>query len=171
MATSDLGLTLRHAREASGLSRHTIAVRTKIAPRVLESLERNALNEVPGGLFRRGYVRAYAAEVGLDGDRVVREYLDPSSVDSDAEVLEQLRARHCASNRSRKNIVQLVLVIASLTCLLYLLTRRSPAISGDVLRDQEGPPASGVSLLFAPDRGSGAALDQRVSLSLRGLRL
>jgi len=147
MAGSDLGLTLRHARETNGLSRDTLAQRTKIAPRVLESLERNALEEVPGGLFRRAYVRAYAAEVGLDGERMVREYLAESSVESDADLLERLRARLCVSDRSRRNIVQLVLVIVGLACLLYVLIDWSPSVAGEVHHD-EWWPSSDVSLLL-----------------------
>jgi cytoskeletal protein RodZ len=37
-------------------------------------LEANAFDEVPGGLFTRGYLRAYAAQVGLDPEAIVDAY-------------------------------------------------------------------------------------------------
>jgi transcriptional regulator with XRE-family HTH domain len=67
MAAVSIGFTLHKAREQRGLSLEDIANRTHISSRVLEAIEHNALDRVPGGLFTRGYLRAYAGEVGLDG--------------------------------------------------------------------------------------------------------
>lgn len=172
MASSDLGQTLRQAREACGVSLDTIARRTNIARHVLDSIERNALNEVPGGLFTRGYVRAYAREVGLDAERIVCEHLPTeASTESDAELLDELRARYSTSGRNRKNVLQLAVVIACLSCLLYLFTRGEPAISGDRRQDEgERQPSSGLSLLLPADDRDRAPLDQPVSASLRVVR-
>jgi cytoskeleton protein RodZ len=76
----DIGSELRRARLARRLSLDDIAHATKISPSVLRSLENNAFAKVPGGLFARGYLRAYATHVGLDPEPIVaayRETFDP----------------------------------------------------------------------------------------------
>lgn len=41
----------------------------------LEAVERSDLSRLPGGIFTRAFIRAYAQEVGLDPDRTVQEFL------------------------------------------------------------------------------------------------
>jgi transcriptional regulator with XRE-family HTH domain len=74
-ALSDLGPTLRRAREHAGLTLRDIADSTKLPPTVLKALEENRISHMPGGLFRRAIIRAYAGEVGLDGDSMVRAFV------------------------------------------------------------------------------------------------
>lgn len=71
----DFGGTLRSARERKGISLRHIANATKISMGALESLERNDFSRLPGGIFSRSFVRAYAQEVGLDPDETVSEFL------------------------------------------------------------------------------------------------
>ena len=71
----DFGGTLRSARERKGISLRSIANATKISMGALESLERNDFSKLPGGIFSRSFVRAYAQEVGLDPDETVSEFL------------------------------------------------------------------------------------------------
>ena len=72
----DFGSTLKTAREEQGISLRQIAAATKISMGVLEALERGDLSRLPGGIFSRAFVRAYAAEVGLDPEEVVKSYLE-----------------------------------------------------------------------------------------------
>lgn len=78
---TDFGAMLREARERRGLSLRQIAASTKISVAVLESLERNDISRLPGGLFSRAFVRSYAAEVGLDPDATVRAFAEAFDVD------------------------------------------------------------------------------------------
>jgi len=71
----DFGGTLRTARERKGISLRHIANATKISMGALESLERNDFDRLPGGIFSRSFVRAYAQEVGLDPDQTVADFL------------------------------------------------------------------------------------------------
>jgi len=71
----DVGATLRDARARKGLSLKQVAAATKIPVHTLELIERNDLHRLPGGIFVRGFLRSYAAEVGLDPDAVVSEFL------------------------------------------------------------------------------------------------
>jgi cytoskeletal protein RodZ len=73
---TDFGEKLRRAREERGMSLRQIAAKTKISLAALEALERNDVSKLPGGIFSRSFVRAYAAEVGLDPDQTVTEFID-----------------------------------------------------------------------------------------------
>ena len=69
----------------SGVSLREIAPATKISVTALEALERNDFARLPGGIFSRSFVRAYATAVGLDPDETVHEFL--------AELNERARER------------------------------------------------------------------------------
>ncbi|MGC4082427.1 MAG: helix-turn-helix transcriptional regulator [Vicinamibacterales bacterium] len=71
----DFGAKLREARERRGLSLRTIADTTRISVRALEALERNDIARLPGGIFSRSFVRAYAVEIGLDPEQTVAEFI------------------------------------------------------------------------------------------------
>jgi cytoskeletal protein RodZ len=66
---------MRQAREQRGVSLRQIAEATKIGVSALEALERNDISRLPGGIFSRGFVRSYAAEIGVDPEQTVREFL------------------------------------------------------------------------------------------------
>lgn len=63
----DLGAILRQAREARELTCDHLARTTRIPLRIILAMERDDWASVPGGIFTRGYLLAYAREVGLDG--------------------------------------------------------------------------------------------------------
>ena len=60
------GQFLRSARERRGLTIQQISNETKIPWRHLDALEHGKLHAVPGGVYRRGEIRAYAHVVGID---------------------------------------------------------------------------------------------------------
>ena len=72
---SDLGNRLKQARQDKGVSLTDIAIATKIAVPTLEALERSDFGRLPGGIFARAFVRAYAAAVGLEPESAVAEFL------------------------------------------------------------------------------------------------
>jgi len=72
---SGFGGKLRDARERRGVSLRQIANATKISVGALEALERNDISRLPGGIFSRAFVRSYAAEVGLDPDATIQEFI------------------------------------------------------------------------------------------------
>src|SRR5690349_3305476 len=73
--SDDLGAALRRHREAAGRSLRDLADTTKLGIRTLEALERNQIDKLPPGIFRRAVVRAYAKEIGLDPEHAVRLFL------------------------------------------------------------------------------------------------
>src|SRR5687768_15466003 len=71
----DVGTTLRTARELRGLQVAQLAARTKIPVGILRAIEDNEFDKVPSGIFVRGFIRAYAREVGLDATEMVEQFL------------------------------------------------------------------------------------------------
>jgi len=80
--TESFGARLRSQRERKGIGLDTIARSTKINIALFDALERGDASRWPSGLFRRAFIRAYAAAIGLDPEATVREFLqhfpDPS---------------------------------------------------------------------------------------------
>jgi transcriptional regulator with XRE-family HTH domain len=68
------GPTLRQQRERRGLALADVAERTKISPHLLRSLERGDVSCWPGGIYRRAFLRAYAAAVGLPPEPTLCEF-------------------------------------------------------------------------------------------------
>ncbi|HEV2620275.1 MAG TPA: helix-turn-helix domain-containing protein [Acidobacteriaceae bacterium] len=60
------GEELRRAREERGVAVETICDATKVPARHIRALEAGALDQLPGGVFRRGFVRSYLHVLGLE---------------------------------------------------------------------------------------------------------
>ena len=71
----DFGLKMRRLREERGVSLRQIADVTKISIGALEALERGDIPRLPGGIFSRAFVRAYAVQVGADPEQTVRDFM------------------------------------------------------------------------------------------------
>ena len=69
------GERLKREREMRGVSLDDIAEATKIGTRLLRALEDEQFELLPGGIFNKGFVRAYAKYLGLNEDEAVADYL------------------------------------------------------------------------------------------------
>jgi hypothetical protein len=69
------GSTLRQQRERRALTVAAVANSTKISAHLLTSLERGDASRWPGGIYRRGFVRAYASAVGLPPEPTLCEFV------------------------------------------------------------------------------------------------
>jgi cytoskeletal protein RodZ len=72
------GEKLKLEREKRKITLEEISSSTKIGTRMLQALEEEKFNQLPGGIFNKGFVRAYARVVGLDEDQTVADYLAAS---------------------------------------------------------------------------------------------
>lgn len=72
MAT--LGSELKQLREAKGLTLTDLAETTRIGIRFLQAIESDDYKSLPGGLFNRSFIKAYARAVGLDEDNALLAY-------------------------------------------------------------------------------------------------
>jgi cytoskeletal protein RodZ len=73
---SSFGETLRRERELRQISLREIAEATKINLRYLDALEHDDFRHLPGGVFNKGFVRAYAQFIGIDPESMVMAYLE-----------------------------------------------------------------------------------------------
>jgi transcriptional regulator with XRE-family HTH domain len=73
------GTLLAEERAARGLTLDQAAAATRIRAHHLAALEAGRLEDLPGPVYTRGYMRAYADYLGLDGDRLLSE-LEPGPI-------------------------------------------------------------------------------------------
>lgn len=69
------GERLRRERELRGIKLEEIAEATKIGVRYLRALEDEDLPRLPGGIFSRGFVRAYAKYLGIDEEQAIADFV------------------------------------------------------------------------------------------------
>ena len=74
-ACESFGRRLRSERERRGIVLESIAASTKIKASLLADLERGDLSKWPRGIFRRAFVREYAASVGFPPEPIVAEFV------------------------------------------------------------------------------------------------
>src|SRR5258708_30032191 len=69
-----LGEELRHKREQQGITLAEIAEATRIGTRFLKAIETDNFSILPGGIFTRSFIRAYAKHVGMNEDEAIAQY-------------------------------------------------------------------------------------------------
>jgi len=69
-----VGRLLRDQREARGLDLATVEKSLKIRRANLEAIEEGRFDELPGAAYIPAFLRAYAAHVGLDPEKVMTAY-------------------------------------------------------------------------------------------------
>jgi hypothetical protein len=82
-----VGPTLREARKRRELEISAVEEATRIRPRFLRAIENEEWDVLPGGVYTRGFIRTYAAYLGLDGDRLAEDFrreVEGSGTDSRA---------------------------------------------------------------------------------------
>jgi cytoskeleton protein RodZ len=94
------GERLRREREMRDISLDDIAATTKIGTRLLRALEDEEFDLLPGGIFNKGYVRAYAKHVGIDEEQAVADYLQAAH---EAAPASHVTADQDASNRFERS--------------------------------------------------------------------
>lgn len=63
---TSFGNDLRRSREQQGLTVEAISQTTKVSLKHIRALEAGEFQELPGGVFRRGFVRSYVGALGLE---------------------------------------------------------------------------------------------------------
>jgi cytoskeletal protein RodZ len=70
------GQKLRREREKKRVTLDQLAERTKVAASLLRSLEAGECARWPGGIYSRGFVRAYAEATGMDPEHTVSLFVE-----------------------------------------------------------------------------------------------
>lgn len=115
---SSLGTYLKTVRESRGVDLSEIAVETRVPEASLRSIEEDKLDDLPGEVFVRGFLRAYARCLSLDPGDVL------SRLDRPAPVPTMPLVHTTSLDLRRRRIATpalfLVLLLASLLILFVL---------------------------------------------------
>ena len=129
--SADVGARLREAREARNMELRDIAATTKISIGALEAIEQNDFDPLPGGIFTRAFVRAYASEVGLDPEQTTRDFMAQAPIEAahDAARIEDGQAP--SARQVLETLFKLLVVGVPLAGIVFLGLRGIPALSPD----------------------------------------
>ena len=149
-----VGKRLRQARLQTGLSLAEISARTKIRQTLLDAIECDDFERLPRGLPTRGFLRAFAHEVGLDQESIVHQFhdefeLNPVGPDSStsmeaADTHEKQPDNEGASTR-RPQFLVVALAAAALAVGGFMLLGRQSASDGAVTPGSSATAGSGTS--------------------------
>jgi transcriptional regulator with XRE-family HTH domain len=94
---------LRAARIARGLSEKDVAERTKLSPRMVAAIEEGQFEKLPGGIYARVWIRAYADAVGLADPSLIQELIGalPNSDPADIKAIAVAREKKDPSLSAR----------------------------------------------------------------------
>lgn len=152
---SPIGDRLREERIARGLSIEDIAERTRINPALLEAIEAERFERLPGGFFLRSFVRQYARALGVPEDEFEPDLVrltgfEPPPVAAAETEFRPDIPRGTVSGIGRSGFPQhslgsllaLVLIIAACSSIyaLWERTRSSDSRSTDATRTRPARP-------------------------------
>jgi cytoskeletal protein RodZ len=116
-----IGEELRLAREERGVPLREISDQTRIAVRYLEAIEANDYKRLPGGIFNRSFIKAYARAVGYDEKTAIEgytRYLREQGESPDEVVTTPLHSKvYTDTPATRSPILTVVLTIVILALL------------------------------------------------------
>lgn len=153
MAAEPVGQQLRRAREKLGLNVSAVADQQHLRPSVIQAIESGDYSKIDTELFLKGYVRAYARQVGLNPDSMVRELdaeLEPRRKEREQErqahPLVDMERRRKRKRQIAKTVLMLVvLALAALLVVTYLVRDEPPA------QVESGEPAEVSSTVSEPE--------------------
>jgi cytoskeleton protein RodZ len=146
-AMGAFGDRLRREREMRGITLDEITESTKISRRHLEALEGEHFDQLPGGVFNKGFVRAYARFLGIDEDRAVADYSAASNEQPEPEDKFPLEV-HDEPDRElnpRRSFLPLAFAVAALAGVLVgyaFWIKSKPHTAGTAEPAQPAPVAS-----------------------------
>jgi cytoskeletal protein RodZ len=118
-----LGEELKRERELRDISLREISEATKISIRILEAIEHNNYKILPGGVFNRNFLRAYAQFVGLDPESVVNKYQQQvvnNEEESLPEFISLVPEQRAPTPSSRNSIIVAVSLLIIVLVLVFL---------------------------------------------------
>lgn len=118
-----IGEKLRLEREARGIALRDISEQTRISMRYLEAIESDDYKRLPGGIFNRSFIRAYAKFIGYDENDAIEDYArtmrerGESDDDDTPKSFHSLVYTDDAANQKRSPLMTLLLAIVILALL------------------------------------------------------
>ena len=145
---TNFGATFKRARESKGISIEQIAGETRISARFLLAIEAEEFHVLPGGIFNRGFIRAYAEKVGLDTDQALADYERLVNIPEATEAPATATAP--PAKRRRPLYPVAIAGVILLIAIVYLGTRESSNTKQIASPPAAPPPASAPSATPSP---------------------
>jgi len=108
-----------------GVPLEEIASATKISVRSLQALEAEEFSKLPGGIFTRSFIRAYARYLGLDEETVIGEYQVIAPPREDVDLSRMTLSKPKPSKETSRTPVMGLLIAVLLLAGGYALFRYS----------------------------------------------
>ncbi len=154
-AATSIGMRLRSARNAAGLSIEDVARGSRIGVGILTAIESDDLAALGAPIYARGYLRAYARAVGLP-EAAVAGALEARAVPTPALVATQRTSRtHYLASRY---VPPLAYALLTLVVLVPLVMSLRPALSPAPVAMPELQPIDGSSTELGVPAGPAPAL-------------
>jgi cytoskeleton protein RodZ len=174
---SSFGQEIRRERELRQISLREVAEATKISLRYLEALENNEFEQLPGGVFNRGFVRAYAEFIGVDTETMVNSYLleergqgSPEDRPSEDDAVFRSGNRQASAKSARGpgtpvfkwGLIALVAAVVIVAVILVYLRLSGPAIgdTGQIATEPNPPLKQTVLPASRPEPETTRAIDR-----------
>lgn len=117
-----IGEELKREREYREISLREISDATKINIRMLEAIEKDNFGALPGGIFNRNFIRAYAQFIGLDPEVIIRKYQVQTQVEQQPPAQDKLPSTLItAAGKDRIRITKPQLLTIFITIIAILL--------------------------------------------------
>ena len=124
MSRGSIGEVLKHEREERHLSIEEVSSTTRIPRKALESLEEDRFEDLPSGVFVRGFIKAYASAVDIDAGEVLARFDEERPQTTPPAPLASVHSRR------RYGAILLAIVTAAVFAIIvatFALVRRAPA--------------------------------------------
>jgi cytoskeleton protein RodZ len=153
MSSTPFGEHLRREREMRGVSLDEISAATRISTRFLEAIEKDQWDQLPGGVFNRGFIRSIARFLGLDEDSLVAEYALGNSSGAPAPAAAPRAQNHLPRNW-KPAVTAVIGMVLLLACGIFGWHRYGDDVSAWIHSRYQAVRAAGKS---GPEPGSGAS--------------
>jgi len=180
MSTVGIGVRLKSARQARGLSLEDIEAATRIRRRYLEALEEEAFDRLPAPVYVKGFLGGYATYLGFSPDEIQEMYRDLEGEVHPGEAPVDVRITpvtpHSRVRRTVLILSLIVLVAAYFSYVAYIQFRQfvstpavqapaapsgvsasAPSAAAPALTGQAPAPVPGTTAIAPPPTVSGSA--------------
>ena len=121
----EIGSSLREARERRSLSYGQVEADTAIRTRYIRALEDEDFHILPGPTYTKGFLRAYAEYLGLDGQPFVDEFNsrhhDPRAAVEHQPITSRPRSRPQQRRRQRRESNLIMIALAAIVAVSFLV--------------------------------------------------
>ncbi len=153
------GDRMKREREMRGITLEEIAESTKIGTRSLRALEQEDFEKLPGGIFTKGFVRAYARYLGIDEEQAVSDYMAAFGEREQQQLPEPPSAAppsEAAASHARRNTLAAVLALVLLAAAGWQLYPRLAGAHAEppappALKAETAPPPPAIESMPAPE--------------------